>query len=153
MTAELPSTILPRVQRMIRLLDSPQDGEVLAAARALQRTLAEKGLSFHDLAAAVRTSTDPSTLRRQRTARTPTPDPPPFYRTKPKWDDLRGFQKRDWLTVFLNKLQLSPSQKALISDYRVKLNTEEPIYWQPSKQQLHLVKQLLDLAWKAGARP
>jgi hypothetical protein len=42
-----------RLGKLVRLLSSPQDGECLAAARALARVLAESGADFHDLAHAI----------------------------------------------------------------------------------------------------
>ena len=48
--AALPSTILPRVGALLRLLGSDQDGEALGAARALGRTLSAAGLDLHALA-------------------------------------------------------------------------------------------------------
>jgi hypothetical protein len=38
-----------RLAKLIRLLGSPQEGEVVAAARAIQRTLASESLDLHDL--------------------------------------------------------------------------------------------------------
>jgi hypothetical protein len=42
--------VAPRIGQLIRLLGSDQDGEVVAAARALGRTLASVGEDFHTLA-------------------------------------------------------------------------------------------------------
>jgi hypothetical protein len=49
MSAALAS-IAPRVGQLIRLLASDSDGEVVAAARALKRTLHSTGQDFHSLA-------------------------------------------------------------------------------------------------------
>jgi len=49
MTAAL-AVVAPRIGQLIRLLGSDQDGEVVAAARALGRTLASVGEDFHSLA-------------------------------------------------------------------------------------------------------
>ncbi len=46
----LPSSILPRVSALVRMLGSPMDAETIGAARALGRTLAGAGCDFHDLA-------------------------------------------------------------------------------------------------------
>src|SRR5262245_59684253 len=46
------NTNVPRIGQLVRLLGSHVDGEVLAAARALARTLAAHDLDFHDLATA-----------------------------------------------------------------------------------------------------
>jgi hypothetical protein len=48
--------ISPKIGRLIRLLGSDSDGECLAAARALGRTLAGAGEDFHSLADAVESS-------------------------------------------------------------------------------------------------
>ena len=51
MTALAP--IAPKLGKLVRLLASDRDGEALAAARMIGRTLAGANLSFHDLAAVV----------------------------------------------------------------------------------------------------
>jgi hypothetical protein len=51
--AAMLSSIAPRIGRLVRLLASDKDGEVLAAARAIGRTLASAGQDFHALAEAV----------------------------------------------------------------------------------------------------
>src|SRR5271165_2052604 len=55
MTAAL-AVVAPRIGQLIRLLGSDQDGEVVAAARALGRTLASVGADFHTLADVVERS-------------------------------------------------------------------------------------------------
>jgi len=42
-----------RLSKLIRLLSSDKDGEVLASVRAIERTLKAHGKSFHDLADAI----------------------------------------------------------------------------------------------------
>jgi hypothetical protein len=55
MTAAL-AVVAPRIGQLIRLLGSDQDGEVVAAARALGRTLASVNEDFHTLADAIERS-------------------------------------------------------------------------------------------------
>jgi hypothetical protein len=50
------AVVAPRIGQLIRMLGSDQDGEVVAAARALGRTLAGAGEDFHSLADAVESS-------------------------------------------------------------------------------------------------
>jgi hypothetical protein len=50
------AVVAPRIGQLIRLLGSNQDGEVVAAARALGRTLAGAGEDFHSLADAIENS-------------------------------------------------------------------------------------------------
>jgi hypothetical protein len=59
MTAAL-AVVAPRIGQLIRLLGSDQDGEVIAAARALGRTLATVGQDFHALADIVELSVERS---------------------------------------------------------------------------------------------
>ena len=42
-----------KIQKLIRLLSSPNDGEALAAVHALQRVLREEGSDIHELAARI----------------------------------------------------------------------------------------------------
>jgi hypothetical protein len=42
-----------KIQKLLRLLSSSNDGEVVAAARAIMRTLAQEGADIHELAARV----------------------------------------------------------------------------------------------------
>jgi hypothetical protein len=63
----------PRIAQLIRLLASDREGEVLAAVRALRRTLASAGADFHDLAQAVENAAvapSPRTDRRSSRPRT-----------------------------------------------------------------------------------
>lgn len=46
----MPSSAAVRVGRLIRVLSSPQPGEIVAAARALDRMLRAAGLDIHHLA-------------------------------------------------------------------------------------------------------
>jgi hypothetical protein len=51
------AVVAPRIGQLIRLLASNSDGEVVAAARALGRTLASVGEDFHSLADSIERST------------------------------------------------------------------------------------------------
>jgi hypothetical protein len=53
MTAPALFGIAPTVAKLIRLLSSDRDGEVVASVRAMRRLLAGAGLSLHDLADAI----------------------------------------------------------------------------------------------------
>jgi hypothetical protein len=44
------ASVAPRIGQLVRLLASDRDGEVVAAARALARTLKSVGADFHTLA-------------------------------------------------------------------------------------------------------
>ena len=59
----LPHEMRSKLAQFIRLLDSDRDGEVIAAARAIGRTLRAVGKDFHDLAQLIE---GPSTSEAQR---------------------------------------------------------------------------------------
>jgi hypothetical protein len=46
----IDSSAIPKIDRLVRLLSSPVDGERLGAVHALERVLKAAGASFHDLA-------------------------------------------------------------------------------------------------------
>jgi hypothetical protein len=52
------SPIAERLGKLVRLLASDRDGEVVAAVRGLRRTLASAGMDFHGLAALVEKGTN-----------------------------------------------------------------------------------------------
>ena len=56
------AVVAPRIGQLIRLLASNSDGEVVAAARALGRTLASAGEDFHTLADIIERSAPATTL-------------------------------------------------------------------------------------------
>lgn len=51
MNAQIPSA--QKIGKLVRLLSTDRDGELLAAGRALQRVLADAGADFHYLASIV----------------------------------------------------------------------------------------------------
>ncbi len=57
MSANALTPVAQRIAQCIRLLASDRDGEVVAAARALQRTLASVGLDLHALAERIEKTT------------------------------------------------------------------------------------------------
>ena len=72
----------PDIAKLILLLGSPHDGEVIAAARALVRALKQQGMDLHDFAAitesmAAFNTTDPARLKQL------------INRLQARWDDLR----------------------------------------------------------------
>ena len=55
-----PSTLPPQILKLLPLLGSDKDGEVVATARAICRTLSSAGIDLHHLAAALSASVAPS---------------------------------------------------------------------------------------------
>src|SRR4051812_29519552 len=78
MTALIP--IAPRLARLIPRLASDQDGEVVATARAIARTLKAAGRDFHDLADAIGREPEPRVICIERA-----PDEPLTWRELAAW--------------------------------------------------------------------
>ena len=73
--------IAPRLSKLLPLLGSDKDGEVVATARAIGRTLSSAGLDFHALAAVVERPPVVVTMaaaKPRKTRKAPRPKPSPF---------------------------------------------------------------------------
>lgn len=102
--SDRPHPIAENVGKLVAMLGSDQDGEALAAARALGRVLSTAGLSFIDLAEAVKKAP------LKKTAKKPKPDGEPVLDPNaPLWSDssrqdrltlLRQLILERWLTPF-----------------------------------------------------
>jgi hypothetical protein len=88
-----------KLAKLILLLSSPTDGEVVAAARAIGRTLNSVGCDWHDLATLLQSSTNllPSEWR-QAVAECL------------RWPELLLPKKFDFLTGVRRQAKLSPKQ-------------------------------------------
>ena len=53
------TTVAPMVGKLLRLLGSDKDGEIVASVHALRRVLAAAGLTLHDLAGAIELPPEP----------------------------------------------------------------------------------------------
>jgi hypothetical protein len=65
MSATALSPIAPKLAKLLPLLASDKDGEVVATARAIGRTLEAAGADFHDLAALISPESTPQPSGRQ----------------------------------------------------------------------------------------
>jgi len=102
--SEQPHPISENVSKLIAMLGSDQDGEALAAARALGRVLSSAGLGFMDLAEAVKKAPLKKTAEKAKAAEEAPLDP-----NAPLWSDssrldrlilLRQLILERWLTPF-----------------------------------------------------
>lgn len=88
MTALAP--LGPKLGKLIRMLASPRDGEVVAAARAIMRTLQGASLDIHALAQSVETGAP---------AAAPGPRPPDAKELRQAWEhgysrgDAKGYER------------------------------------------------------------
>jgi hypothetical protein len=103
-----------KIGKLIRLLGSDKDGEVLAAVGALRRALRADGRDLHDLADAVALGLKPST--------TPASSPTPARRpqSRPAWappdPDLDNWESMAWYAHF-HRWRLRTEQRERVADY------------------------------------
>ncbi len=62
------TTIATRLQKLLLMLSSPRDGEVINAARAISRALQDAGADWHDLARALVSAPQAAAPRRESTS-------------------------------------------------------------------------------------
>ena len=117
--------IRERIAKLIRMLSSASDGEIIAAARAISRALVNEGADIHDLAALVRGASpaavhNPGATRSQRSAA-------PAKRKSARFDSLT---KNVWLVSCAICVQhaskLSASELAFIRSLEERLKSERP---------------------------
>jgi hypothetical protein len=106
--------VAPRIGQLIRLLGSNQDGEVVAAARALGRTLASVDADFHNLAATIERSAPAITSHREgwravarwilesRTRLTPKEQT--FIHDMTTWSDKPTERQEAWLRAIFERV-------------------------------------------------
>jgi hypothetical protein len=80
--------IAPRLKKLLLMLSSDRDGEVVNAARLIGSTLQDAGRDWHDLAGAL-TAAAPQTRPKQ-------PPPPPRDDHHGDGDDHHGSRTIDW---------------------------------------------------------
>lgn len=87
---ETSPDVLDRIAKLLPRLASEHDGEVVATARAIRRTLTSAGLDLHDLAKALATPKAPSVAGHAPPRPDPAPRPPP----RPDWGGTAGWWDR-----------------------------------------------------------
>jgi len=91
------TTVAPRLRKLVLMLSSDHDGEVIGAARAIGRALKDAGADWHDL---VKALTAPTVTEY-------TPPPPPY--DFEDWRDLRAF-------CMAHAYLLLPRERAFVVD-------------------------------------
>jgi hypothetical protein len=132
MTAALPA-IAPKLQRLIPMLATNHDGEVVATARAIGRTLQAAGLDWHDLAERLAAPTAPQSSTSTRSA--------------PHWRAMTLGTQRLWLAAMLEMPGFSRWEANFLATIAG--------YWLPralSEKQVQTLDRLIERAWDAGVR-
>lgn len=101
----LPITML---KKLIPLLDSDQDGEVVAAARAIQRALKTAGCDFHDLTKAINGRVQETIRPTAHAYGDDWPTPRPDWPRQRPWDSA-GKPKVDAIIKIAERMLQSPA--------------------------------------------
>ncbi len=133
------STLTKRLEKLIPLLASNHDGEVIATARAIGSALAAEGFDLHDLAG----SLVPYIAKRETVSATIAP-PPAF-------DGLSLFEKRAWLEALFRVDWLTAFERDRVGDVRAlsKTGMDFSIHWRKKRT----IDALLARAMAMGVRP
>ena len=114
MTAALAAMPLPQIAKLVRVLASDRDGEVVAAARAMGRVLQAHGHDLNDLADAIQHGFANDT---GRSADAPMPRAPQemVRELLTRWgDDLDGWERTFCHSIARQYRPLSPKQRAKV---------------------------------------
>jgi hypothetical protein len=133
------SALTKKLEKLIPLLASDHDGEVVAAARAIGSALASEGFDLHDLAG----SLVPYLAKRETVSATIAP-PPAF-------DGLSLFEARAWLDALHKVDWLTPFERDRVDDVRAVVMTGmmRDIHWRKKRT----IDALLARAMTMGVRP
>ena len=133
------STLTKRLEKLIPLLASNHDGEVVATARAIGSALAAEGFDLHDLAG----SLVPYIAKRETVSATIAP--------VPVFEELTLFERRAWLEAIRKVDWLTPFERDHIEDVyaRVRTGISFNIHWRKKRT----IDAALARAMAMGVRP
>jgi hypothetical protein len=130
MTCDLPAVLA----RLIPRLGSPFDHEVVATARAIERTLGAQKLDWHDVAVAL-----------------PALAPPPRGTREgaPLWCYLDSEESLQWLAALASEPVLNHWSRSFVNSITAQIRSGCRL----SPKQLACVDKILAAAWRRGVRP
>ena len=140
--------ISPKLGKLIALLSSDKDGEIVAAVRAIGRVLKDAGADWHDLANAVSRPLPPATVNYRDAPQRP---PARAYGGAPTWGRLTREQKLHWLDRLPDADWLSPWEHEFTASIRAQLQG-----WCPrdvSPKQRAILDRMLAKSWERGLAP
>jgi hypothetical protein len=140
MTDAAPSlTLTKKLEKLIPLLASNHDGEVVATARAIGSALAAEGFDLHDLAG----SLVPYIVKRETVSATIAP--------APVFEELTLFERRAWLEAIRKTDWLTPFERDRIEDVYALVRTgiDFNIHWRKKRT----IDAALARAVALGVRP
>jgi hypothetical protein len=126
MPRPLSVEIRVKLAKLIRLLDSSREGEVLASVRAIRRTLASAGADLHDLADALTNAVPKQSppADRPTTARRRAPDSQ--QQTKPPDASLKELWVNSCLMCLMHPTKLTKVEWAFVRKLKQRLADNEP---------------------------
>lgn len=122
-----------KLAKLIPMLSSPMDGEVVAAARAIEKSLKGAGLDWHDLVNAISFNANPSKAKPSKawadTGHNAEPDPYPNY------DDLyadfiRREMERTYEQMHRYRSQRQYHWDEAAGEFRKTTEDERARYWE-----------------------
>ena len=171
MTLRLSDKSAELAQKLIRLMSSDQDGEVMVAVRKLAGVLGRAGKSFHDLADQVQAGVEPTR---------PAEPPPPWHRPQqprtpaetwgedndvdeeqeeeakpPVYAALKQYQRLAWLRLVLDRQQIDPADAAIAADAAKSIayaSGGSMTGYLLNRQQEKVFNRLVNRAWRVGLR-
>lgn len=152
-----PQPVADMLAKLLPRLASDQDGEVVATANAIRRTLGSAGLDLHDLAKRVAATSEPFKFTLPDNPfwhTTPAPAEPqtPFEGRAPRWDSVERSGRLAWLDIMLSAENLlTPKEAEMAKDMR------DQVYYRPDKfrtpYQVGVLNRMLAKGWARGLRP
>jgi hypothetical protein len=143
----LPAPIASKISKLLPLLASDKDGEVLGAARAIHRTLQSAGSDLHDLAARLSRDNAPPDPELDADPPPQAQKPPPWGKPAApcRWGDLSPDERKNAL-VIISTLSLSDWERrflASISDRVVRAP-----WVSLSAKQVDILNGMLQRVWE-----
>ena len=141
--------VAPKLSKLILLLSSNQDGEVVAAARAIGRNLSGAGMDWHNLAKAL--TTPPAQSAKAAAGSWSAPkakaySPPPPPPGPPRWRSLDRIDRLMHLDYICYMGSLSPWERSFAKSIEALLEARSHATLSP--KQVQILDSLLAKAWE-----
>lgn len=135
----------PVIALLLPRLASESDGEVVATARAIERSLKSQKLDWHDVAAAVTAlaPSPPGRMDRYRRGTEPKREDPPL------WHHLDNVERLQWLAALASEQGLNPWSRSFVNSIAAQIRSGCRL----SPKQLGCFDKILAAAWRRGVRP
>jgi hypothetical protein len=124
-----------KIALIVPRLGSPHDGEIIASARAIERTLKGAGLDWHDMAAAL-AETDQH-VRNEAVA--------------PIWSELDLARRWGWIRLLIDQTRLTAWERSFAASIADRLVIQP--FGRLSMKQEVVLNRMIFRAFQSGARP